>query len=210
MIISKDNGKKLVELKENELIIYRFIKNKIIKRENIRSAYLNKDGLIVLTYDNKVDTISIRNMSWKDREGLKILVDEINNENIIFGTDYVDNTFWIMVMYPVLFIGQSNYTVLIIVLKGLIVIMLMVIAIIMSKNYRGNIYNIDTKEFEVIGLRRKVVRKFTISDIEFMKSNKAGTRYKIKDSFYKFYIRDVITYPILYKKAIDEMKIEVK
>jgi len=145
-------------------------------------------------------------MSWKDREGLKTLVDEINNENVIFSTDYNIYSQWVLPLYLIFFFGPLNQSGLGFVLPLLIFIVI----IIMSKNYRGNIYNIDTKEFEVIGLRRKVIRKFKISDLELMKSKKTVTRYKIKDSFYKFYIRDIILYPVLYKRAIDELKIEVK
>ena len=92
----------------------------------------------------------------------------------------------------------------------IICIILMLVIVIASKNYRGNIYNIDTKEFEVIGFRNKITRRFTTSDIELVKSDEAGTKYKVKDSRYKFYIRNVITYPVLYKKAIAEMKIKVE
>ena len=101
LIISKDNGKKLFELKENELIIYRFIRNKIIKRGDIRSAYLNEEGLIILTYDNKIITKFTINMSWKYRETLKILVDEINNENIVFGLTIMEIHYGICYLFSI-------------------------------------------------------------------------------------------------------------
>ena len=82
--------------------------------------------------------------------------------------------------------------------------------IITSKNYQGNIYYIDTKKFEVIGFRNRIKRRFTTSDIELVKSDEAGTKYKVKDSRYKFYIKNVITYPVLYKKAIAEMKMKAE
>lgn len=205
LIISKDNGKKLFELKENELIVYRFLRNKIIKRRDIRSAYLNEQGLIILTYDNKIITKFTVSMAWKYRETLKILVDEINNENIVFGTADNGNPLWNTYFFPILVLAQVIQDKFI-----FIPIALMVMMIIISENYRGNMYYIDTKKFEVIGFRNRIKRRFTTSDIEVVKSDEAVTKYKVKDSRYKFYIKNVITYPVLYKKAIAEMRIKAE
>lgn len=210
LIISKDNGKKLFELKENELIIYGFLRNKIIKRRDIRSAYLNEQGLIMLTYDNKIITKFTANMSWNDRETLKILVDEINNENVVFGTSNNGNPLWYVFIYQIYFLAQLTHNKFIFILTIITWIILIAITIITLKNYQGNIYYIDTKKFEVIGFRNKITRRFTVSDIELVKSDEAGTKYKVKDSRYKFYIKNIITYPVLYKRAIAEMKMKVK
>lgn len=210
LVISKDNGKKLFELKENELIIYRFLRNKIIKRRDIRSAYLNEQGLIILTYDNKIITKFTVSMSWKYRETLKILVDEINNENIVFGTADNGNPLGNTDFYIVLALTQVINNKFIFIPMVIILIALIVMIIIISKNYRGNIYYIDTEKFEVIGFRNKITRRFTTSDIELIKSDETGTKYKVKDSRYKFYIKNVITYPVLYKKAIAEMKMKAE
>ena len=48
------------------------------------------------------------NMSWKDREALKILVDEINNENIVFGTNYNGNSLWYMCYLSSITFGTVN------------------------------------------------------------------------------------------------------
>ncbi|WP_146127333.1 hypothetical protein [Clostridium vincentii] len=210
MIISKDNGKKLFELNENELIIYRFLRNKIIKRRDIRSAYLNEQGLIILTYDNKTVTKSIINMSWNDREGLKILVDEINNENVVFGTTNKETPLWYVFIYPIYLLAQLTHNKFIFILTIIAWIILMAITIVTLKSYKGNMYYIDTERFEVIGFRNRIKRRFTTSDIELVKSDEVGTKYKVKDSRYKFYIRNVITYPVLYKKAIAEMKMKAE
>lgn len=103
MRLKKDNGKDIIILTDDEIIIKGIFKDKVLKRDNILSACLLDDtmgnkGIIILTKDYKIVERRSVNMKWSDREKLKLIIDEINTEGILFNYRGSNDIVWLYTM----------------------------------------------------------------------------------------------------------------
>lgn len=218
MLIKKDNGKVKMELTEEELIIKGIFKDTKIKRGNIRSAILEENRFLLLTYDDKVIFKSITNASSKYREQLKLLIDEVNKENIIFSTSTMENInllcSW---LYIVLIIVSSlsdkiqNEALKSMLFWGTTILYIGAGIYIYNKANRitGFVYNVDKKEFRIIGALGGVKEKFTIENVEFIKEAFRGKMYRSKKTGKKFYLENQISpikYPVICSSEIKQIE----
>ena len=105
MIIRKDNGKKLLELNEKELIIYGFLKDKHIDRKDILSAGIFNGSMLTILYKGNYNFCkNISNMKFSEREGLNAILNELNKEELIFFPDSynIDPSTHIIILSPML------------------------------------------------------------------------------------------------------------
>ena len=221
MRLKKDNGKDIIILTDDEIIIKGIFKDKVLKRDNILSACLLDDtmgnkGIIILTKDYKIVERRSVNMKWSDREKLKLIVDEINTNDILFNYNYDKYQYWFIGYYPYLFwfiindsiINEESNLKLVGGFFCLLLIIIMIIVIYNINKFRGVIYNAKMEEFQVVGKKAEIVNKFTINDIELDKKFKDdGFRFRVKESGYKFYIKkNTISYPTEYERLKDQVK----
>lgn len=221
MRLKKDNGKDIIILTDDEIIIKGIFKDKVLKRDNILSAWLLDDtmgnkGIIILTKDYKIVERRSVNMKWSDREKLKLIVDEINTNDILFNYNYDKYQYWFIGYYPYLFwfiindsiINEESNLKLVGGFFCLLLIIIMIIVIYNINKFRGVIYNAKMEEFQVVGKKAEIVNKFTINDIELDKKFKDdGFRFRVKESGYKFYIKkNTISYPTEYERLKDQVK----
>lgn len=221
MRLKKDNGKNIIILTDDEIIIKGIFKDKVLKRDNILSAWLLDDtmgnkGIIILTKDYKIVERRSVNMKWSDREKLKLIVDEINTNDILFNYNYDKYQYWFIGYYPYLFwfiindsiINEESNLKLVGGFFCLLLIIIMIIVIYNINKFRGVIYNAKMEEFQVVGKKAEIVNKFTINDIELDKKFKDdGFRFRVKESGYKFYIKkNTISYPTEYERLKDQVK----
>ena len=221
MKLQKDNGKDIIILTDDEIIIKGIFKDKVLKRDNILSACLLDDtmgnkGIVILTKDYKIVERRSINMKWTDREKLKLTIEEINTNDILFNYNYEKYHYWFMCYYPYLFWSIINNLIIneesnLKWVGGFFCLLLIIIMIIVIYNinkFRGVIYNTKMEEFQVVGKKAEIVNKFTINDIELdQKFKDDGFRFRVKESGYKFYIKkNTISYPTEYEKLKDTIK----
>ena len=219
MKLQKDNGKDIVILTDDEVIIKGIFKDKVLKRDNILSACLLESlggdkGIVILTKDYKIVEKRRINMKWSDREKLKLIVDEINKEGILFNYRNSDDIVWLYTMavyMPLIMSGNlfdTYYGKFFVFAIYLILIFMIIFYYHICNKFRGVIYNTKKEEFQIVGKKDEIVNKFTINDIELDKEFKdGGFRFKVKDIGYKFYIKkNTISYPTEYEKFKDTIK----
>lgn len=77
MVIRSDFGRKMIEVTDDEIIIYKWFWKRKIKKENIRNAYVSDTlYLTICTYDGRIITCGNGFMLWSDRKKLEMIVDE--------------------------------------------------------------------------------------------------------------------------------------
>lgn len=219
MKLKKDNGKDIIILTDDEIIIKGIFKDKVLKRDNILSACLLDDtmgnkGIIILTKDYKIVERRSVNMKWSDREKLKLIIDEINTEGILFNYRGSNDIVWLYTMavyMPLIMNGHlfdTYYGKFFLFAIYLIMIFMIIFYYGICNNFEGVVYDSNKEEFQAIGKNRKVKEKFTINDIELDKKFKDdGFRFRVKESGYKFYIKkNTISYPTEYEKLKDTIK----
>lgn len=177
---------------------------------------MGNKGIIILTKDYKIVERRSVNMKWSDREKLKLIVDEINTNDILFNYNYDKYQYWFIGYYPYLFwfiindsiINEESNLKLVGGFFCLLLIIIMIIVIYNINKFRGVIYNAKMEEFQVVGKKAEIVNKFTINDIELDKKFKDdGFRFRVKESGYKFYIKkNTISYPTEYERLKDQVK----
>lgn len=213
MEVRKKNNKIKFKLDEEYLIVKRFFKDKKIKRDSIRSAMISGNTLLILTYNNKIYNFTSLDKSFEYIERMKLLVNEINKENIVF-------TNWRNEM-PVLFIIIATNNIVINISKYnnfefyMYTLLFLFYTILIIKMMRGSyvLYNVDKSEFVKFKMGGKVLSKFYINDVEIKQHLNEYTRYKnIRDS-YTFEIKnryDKVIYPIKCVNAIIEINNKTK
>ena len=219
MKLQKDNGKDIIILTDDEIIIKGIFKDRVLKRDNILSACLlesvgGSKGIVILTKDYKIVEKRSINMKWSDREKLKLIVDEINTEGILFNYRDSNDIVWlytISIYIPLIMSSRlfdTYYGKYFAFAIYLILIFMIIFYYRIFNNFDGVIYDSNKEEFKAIGKNRKVKEKFTINDIELDKKFKDDRfRFRVKESGYKFYIRNnTISYPTEYEKLKDTIK----
>lgn len=218
MRLKKDNGKDIVIVTEGEVIIKRIFKDKIVKKDNILSACLLEDlagnkGIVILTKDYKIIEKRKINLRWKEREKLKLVIDDINNNNILFNYKRNDSPVWIVNCINTFFLIAFNekfFNNCLIFLLYVILICSIVTICFNNFKFRGILYDLNKEEFFIIGKKNKIIDRFRLENIEILKKGK-DNRFKcrVKNSYYKFIVnKGVISYPTVYEKIVDDIEKE--
>ena len=159
MIIKKDNGKLIMELTDENLIINRLFRKEKLQRNSIRSAFLAHDTLYILTKDNSVESLVLARVSWKERERIKIIINEINKENIIFWGDYYSNPFTFLCCIPAIITNILPSNVMVMTIFIVIFVIFSYFVIKYGYKYSGVIYDVSMSKFQRLHYNGKVEKR---------------------------------------------------
>ncbi|VYU36311.1 hypothetical protein [Clostridium tertium] len=167
MVLKDDYGKNMILLDEENLIYKGTFRKKIIKREEIRSAFYDEVLLGILTYSGRIYSLNIAKLLFSEREKLENLRLELNKENILF--DYMNYRSSIaslpfIIFFMPMIIGFGNRD---IVISFILLILFIFYAMILKKIVPNNVYNIDRDEVEI--LRGKHTFKYKKTEIDKIK-----------------------------------------
>ncbi|MCF0148528.1 MAG: hypothetical protein HUJ77_09035 [Clostridium sp.] len=193
MVLKDDYHKDMILLDEEKLIYKRKFKKITIKREEIRSAFYDEYILGILTYSGKVYSLNIVALLFSERKKLEDLRLELNKEEILF--DYINSRSNFSVLFYICFF--PNIVNVISKQKNSIkiVLLIFIIALIIYGNRLVSrcLYNINTKELEVIKYKNTIkYKKEEIDKINLIKWNNNITivEFEKNRKKYKLYFRN--------------------
>ena len=215
MIIRKDNGKKLLELNEKELIIYGFFKDKHIDRKDILSAGVFNGNMLIILYKGNYNFCkNISNMKFSERESLNAILNELNKEELIFfPTSYnIDPSTYIIILSPMLinFIFSNDDIVTKIIAIVACILLLLLYFIPDLRKQKGWIYKIQSKEFQLRDKNNSILSNININEIEEVKRDSFSAAFCFKKgrTKIKMPIYELMDYPIKYKQILKEITLK--
>lgn len=206
MDIKKSNGKVKFILDDEYLIAKGLFKDKKIKRDNIRSALIYGNSLMILTYENKIFRVRCMESSLKYLQGLKYIVDEVNKEDIVFG-DFYQYDSRVLVIISIIYIMICVFDKFNPELQSTAGLLLIPFILIINAFFTisAYVYNTKTKQVFRLKFNGKEAQIIEEKDIEIKRDNGVSRVYKSKNNYRRFHILINDAYLIYPANCVSEL-----
>lgn len=208
MVILKENGKKYIELTQENLIIYKgIIKNTFVLNE-VRAVHMDENNILRILYKNRIQVFKLSNIKGEQKILLRELVERLNREDIVFFSNgqifpiIICATYFPMILN--LLRGSRS------ILKYLFIILLALVNIaIITLSYDSKKIFIYDYVKQVVKLERGFAsrKEWICKEDEYKISyNRVERNYKFKATKSReISIPTNIVYPVYYKSVLNEL-----
>ena len=210
MIIKSDYDKIILELNDEELILYKFFKRTHIRISNIRSAYYRGNLLYILTNDNKYYYKNLSTMKLSQLNNLEVLVNELNKDKFIFffpNGNTINLIFCIPMYINIIMknICNSDGTFAYSIFMILSLILVFVIFFYNRANQKVWVYSIETHEFQRFNKHNIIINSVKLSDTKITKKNDFHGFLALISEKHKFSLPTDFKFPLSHKTAVEEI-----
>lgn len=212
--VLSDKDKVLLEENDEDIVIHGVLKNKVIKRKNIRTMYYENDNLNILYDNNKILFKRMVNMRLSEKGNLFKIIDNNINEKVLFHYEDVFTYFFITLML-VNFLSVIKNVNLVIFIAATVLYLACSIAYVNNYIHCFNVYDCENKElilYDMLGNIKKKT-KINLYDMKYKVKRYNMSKYlELSDKHNKIEVKlcSEIEYPVYAKQEVLEVMKQYK